>query len=288
MSRWSIFPLSLQPEFGHCFIFFGIVLLQSRLIITTSNYQWWLSDTLPPAAGSCWFWWPRQHWHLPQRLCFQKQPGHTTIIRAAAAHKYHCRRQYYYSCITRKISTTKLSETMQVVWWLKIWHGEWNSYGWKNKTNSDFWKPKHAFYRTRNVCTQNRPAWWTRRAFMKRYYWIPSLSSRSVEEYFGWNICSLRFLPITQLNQFFFFVCSILLFLSTGRKWVQAWGQRWETKEDWQEWISMGEKRNPYIPSAPDEYYGRLGTWVSWDHFLLEPPKEDDDAQTTSDDQDTS
>ena len=50
----------------------------------------------------------------------------------------------------------------------------------------------------------------------------------------------------------------------------------------------MGEKRNPYIPSAPDEYYGRLGTWVSWDHFLLEPPEEEDDAQTTSNDQDTS
>lgn len=30
----------------------------------------------------------------------------------------------------------------------------------------------------------------------------------------------------------------------------------------------MGEKRNSYIPSKPDEYYGRQGKWVSWDHFL--------------------
>ena len=44
------------------------------------------------------------------------------------------------------------------------------------------------------------------------------------------------------------------------RKWVQAFG-RWETEEDWRQWISMGEKRNSYIPSRPDEYYGRLGQW---------------------------
>eukprot|EP00978_Attheya_sp_CCMP212_P020343 scaffold58077_cov47-Attheya_sp.AAC.1 len=58
------------------------------------------------------------------------------------------------------------------------------------------------------------------------------------------------------------------------RKWVQAWN-RWDTEDDWNEWISMGEKRNTYIPGRPDEYYGRLGQWISWDHFLLgkaEPP----------------
>jgi hypothetical protein len=44
------------------------------------------------------------------------------------------------------------------------------------------------------------------------------------------------------------------------RRWVQAFG-RWETEEDWKQWISMGEKRNSYIPSRPDEYYGRLGQW---------------------------
>jgi hypothetical protein len=31
------------------------------------------------------------------------------------------------------------------------------------------------------------------------------------------------------------------------RKWVQAFN-RWNTEEDWNEWISMGEKRNAYIP----------------------------------------
>jgi hypothetical protein len=31
------------------------------------------------------------------------------------------------------------------------------------------------------------------------------------------------------------------------RKWVQALG-RFKTEDDWKEWISMGEKRNSYIP----------------------------------------
>jgi hypothetical protein len=51
------------------------------------------------------------------------------------------------------------------------------------------------------------------------------------------------------------------------RKWVQAWS-RWETKEDWRHWISLGEKRNSYIPSNPDEYYEQTGDWRGWAHFL--------------------
>jgi hypothetical protein len=58
------------------------------------------------------------------------------------------------------------------------------------------------------------------------------------------------------------------------RKWVQAWGKRWESEQDWIEWIAMGEKRNPYIPSSPDRYYGKLGQWKGWDHFLgIDPVK---------------
>jgi hypothetical protein len=32
------------------------------------------------------------------------------------------------------------------------------------------------------------------------------------------------------------------------RKWVQAWGSRWESETEWRDWIYMGEKRNSYIP----------------------------------------
>ena len=62
------------------------------------------------------------------------------------------------------------------------------------------------------------------------------------------------------------------------RRWVQAWGKRWKTANDWNDWIAMGEKRNAYIPSRPDEYYGRLGQWVSWDHFLIIPPDEHEES----------
>lgn len=51
------------------------------------------------------------------------------------------------------------------------------------------------------------------------------------------------------------------------RNWVTAWN-RWETEEDWKAWIREGEKRNAYIPARPDEYYGRLGQWKGWAHFL--------------------
>lgn len=51
------------------------------------------------------------------------------------------------------------------------------------------------------------------------------------------------------------------------RNWVRAWN-RWETEKEWLEWIDEGEKRNSYIPSRPDEYYGNLGHWKGWDHFL--------------------
>lgn len=52
------------------------------------------------------------------------------------------------------------------------------------------------------------------------------------------------------------------------RRWVQAFS-RWETEDDWKQWISMGEKRNSYIPSRPDEYYGRLGQWYVGSGFLV-------------------
>jgi len=51
------------------------------------------------------------------------------------------------------------------------------------------------------------------------------------------------------------------------RKWAMAMA-RWETEQEWREWIDMGEKRNAYIPARPDEYYRQLGQWKNWDHFL--------------------
>jgi hypothetical protein len=59
------------------------------------------------------------------------------------------------------------------------------------------------------------------------------------------------------------------------RRWAQALN-RWDSEDDWRNWIAMGEKKNAYIPSRPDEYYGRLGAWVSWEHFLkVDPDREE-------------
>lgn len=64
------------------------------------------------------------------------------------------------------------------------------------------------------------------------------------------------------------------------RKWVQAFN-RWHSEDDWKTWIAMGEKRNAYIPSKPDEYYTRTGDWISWTHFLENLPREADDCDGT-------
>mmetsp|Transcript_21424 Transcript_21424/g.32672 ORF Transcript_21424/g.32672 Transcript_21424/m.32672 type:complete len:309 (+) Transcript_21424:121-1047(+) len=72
------------------------------------------------------------------------------------------------------------------------------------------------------------------------------------------------------------------------RRWVQAWGGRWLTEDDWNDWIMMGEKRNAYIPARPDEYYTRTGDWVSWDHFLIEKSDdrdEKDDVESNNEDE---
>ena len=51
------------------------------------------------------------------------------------------------------------------------------------------------------------------------------------------------------------------------RKWAIA-TDRFDCEQDWKEFVSLGEGLNTYIPSAPDEYYSRLGQWISWEHFL--------------------
>jgi len=55
------------------------------------------------------------------------------------------------------------------------------------------------------------------------------------------------------------------------RKWVDAQnrgGAMWRSKDDWDDWISMGEGKPSLVPSEPEEHYSRLNMWVSWNHFL--------------------
>ena len=37
------------------------------------------------------------------------------------------------------------------------------------------------------------------------------------------------------------------------------------------------------VQSRPDEYYGRLGQWVSWDHFLLGSKKKSSSININND-----
>lgn len=61
------------------------------------------------------------------------------------------------------------------------------------------------------------------------------------------------------------------------RKWVIAFN-RWGTEDEWKQWIDDGEKRNAYIPSSPDVYYGKRGEWKGWDHFLGVETNDDDES----------
>jgi len=61
------------------------------------------------------------------------------------------------------------------------------------------------------------------------------------------------------------------------RKWVIAFN-RWNSEEEWRQWIMDGEKRNAYIPSYPDEYYGNRGEWKGWGHFLGQEEADDNDG----------
>lgn len=51
------------------------------------------------------------------------------------------------------------------------------------------------------------------------------------------------------------------------KKWARAQNM-WTTQEEWEEWISLGEKNANLVPSDPEKYYRSVGTWTSWDDFL--------------------
>jgi hypothetical protein len=61
----------------------------------------------------------------------------------------------------------------------------------------------------------------------------------------AWRVAKLRLEE--QNQQRFLKAMPRFLPYTECRKWVQAFS-RWKTKEDWREWIAMGEKRNSYIP----------------------------------------
>jgi hypothetical protein len=48
--------------------------------------------------------------------------------------------------------------------------------------------------------------------------------------------------------------------------WVQRLGLR--TKEEWEDWLDLGEGWSVYVPSDPETYYRARGEWLGWCAWL--------------------
>ena len=44
------------------------------------------------------------------------------------------------------------------------------------------------------------------------------------------------------------------------------------TREEWLDWLELGEGRSPYVPSDPETYYGNRGEWLGWRIWLTGGP----------------
>mmetsp|Transcript_27429 Transcript_27429/g.40221 ORF Transcript_27429/g.40221 Transcript_27429/m.40221 type:complete len:196 (+) Transcript_27429:161-748(+) len=62
---------------------------------------------------------------------------------------------------------------------------------------------------------------------------------------------------------------------TTSQKWIQH-NFSIKTKEEFDQLVENGDIKNVYISKRPEEYYGRRGEWISWDHYLLGSVVEDE------------
>ena len=51
------------------------------------------------------------------------------------------------------------------------------------------------------------------------------------------------------------------------KQWAQAQNM-WSSKDEWYEWVDLGENLSAYIPTDPEAHYKRIGTWIDWNDFL--------------------
>jgi len=61
---------------------------------------------------------------------------------------------------------------------------------------------------------------------------------------------------------------------TTSQKWIQH-NFSIKTKEEFEQLVMDGDIKNVYISKRPEEYYGRRGEWISWEHYLLGSVVED-------------
>ena len=55
---------------------------------------------------------------------------------------------------------------------------------------------------------------------------------------------------------------------STSQKWIQHHFSI-STQAEFEQLVNDGDIQNVYISKRPEEYYGKRGEWISWDHYLL-------------------
>lgn len=54
-----------------------------------------------------------------------------------------------------------------------------------------------------------------------------------------------------------------------SRQFIQRnWGPI-RTRKEFEDLVSNGDLKTPYISKRPEEYYGRRGEWISWEHYLM-------------------
>ena len=44
------------------------------------------------------------------------------------------------------------------------------------------------------------------------------------------------------------------------------------TKDEWNEWLELGEGWSPYVPRDPEAYYSKRGEWLGWRLWLTGDP----------------
>jgi hypothetical protein len=54
-----------------------------------------------------------------------------------------------------------------------------------------------------------------------------------------------------------------------SRQFIQRnWGPI-RTRKEFEDLVLNGDLKTPYISKRPEEYYGKRGEWISWEHYLL-------------------
>lgn len=66
---------------------------------------------------------------------------------------------------------------------------------------------------------------------------------------------------------------------TTSQKWIQHNFPHIKTKEEFEQLVSDGDLKNVYISKRPEEYYGRRGEWISWEHYLCGECSEEDSVR---------